>query len=142
MTASATKYSREQVESLELAPAAERRDLRGWVPSLANEDELRQALERAFDYRGDITLTLKNGEKIAAYIFNRQSGGTLADSHVHYFVAGAPEKKRASYAEIAGLEFTGKDCAAGKQWEDWVRKYHERKAAGEKGIALNPEKLD
>jgi hypothetical protein len=61
---------------------------------------------------------------------------------VDYFAPDAPDKQRVRYADVARLEFTGKDCAAGKQWEDWVRKYHERKAAGEKNIALHPEKLD
>jgi hypothetical protein len=136
------KYTLEQVEALELAPGAARTNLEGWVPELAGEPDLRAALEQAFDYRGDVTLTLKNGERIVAFIFNRQAGATLADSFVHYFTPAAPEKRRLSYAEIARLEFTGKDRAAGKQWTDWVRKYQERKAAGEKGIALNPEALD
>ena len=47
-----------------------------------------------------------------------------------------------SYAEIARLEFTGKDRAAGKHWEDWVEKYNAKKAAGERNIALVPESLD
>ena len=136
------KYTLEQVEALELAPGAARTNLEGWVPELAGEPDLRADLEQAFDYRGDVTLTLKNGERIVAFIFNRQAGATLADSFVHYFTPAAPEKRRLSYAEIARLEFTGKDRAAGKQWTDWVRKYQERKAAGEKGIALNPEALD
>lgn len=142
MTASASKFTRDQVETLELAPAAERRDLQGWVPELAGEADLRRALERAFDYRGNVMLTLKGGEQVEAYIFNRLAGATLADSYVQYFTPAAPEKRRVSYAEIARLEFSGKDCAAGKQWEDWVRKYNQRKAAGETGIALNPEELD
>jgi len=112
------------------------------VPTLASEADLRAALEKAFDYRGDVTLTLKSGERIEAYVFNRQTGATLADSQVQYFTPNAPEKRQVSYAAIARIEFTGKDRAAGKQWEDWVRKYQERKAAGEKGIALNPEALD
>jgi hypothetical protein len=100
-----------------------------------------QALEKAFDYRGDVTLTLKSGERIEAYVFNRQTGPPwrLLCAVLH---PGAPEKRRVSYAEIARLEFSGKDRAAGKQWEDWVKKYKERKAAGEKGIALDPESLD
>ena len=61
---------------------------------------------------------------------------------MHYFTPNGPDKRRVSYAEIARLEFSGKDRAAGKQWKDWVKKYQERKAAGEKGIALNPEALD
>src|SRR5580658_1044725 len=142
MTAEVLKYTREQIETLELAPGFEHEVLEGSVPALASEDDLKAALEKAFDYRGDVTLTLKSGEKIEAYIFNRQTGATLADSFVQYFTPAAPEKRRVSYAEISRVEFSGKDCAAGKQWEDWVKKYTKRKAAGEKGIALEPESLD
>ena len=142
MSAEAGKYTLEQIETLELAPGADRRNLEGWVPEIAGEADLRDALEKAFDYRGDVTLTLKSGERFEAYIFNRQSGPTLASSSVQFFVPNAPEKRSVSYAEITRLEFTGKDRAAGKQWEDWVRKYNERKAAGEKGIGLHPDALD
>ena len=38
MTAEVFKYTREQVESLELAPGTEHENLEGWVPTLANED--------------------------------------------------------------------------------------------------------
>lgn len=142
MTAEVLKYTREQVETLELAPGTEHENLEGWVPQLASDEDLRQALEKALDYRGDVTVTLKNGERIEAFIFNRTTGATLADSWLQYFTPKAPEKRRLSYAEIARLEFTGKDRAAGKHWEDWVKAYNEKKAAGEKNIALVPEKLD
>ena len=142
MTAEVLKYTLQQVEALELAPGAEHENLEGWIPSLANDDDLRQALEKALDYRGDVTLTLKSGERIEAFIFNRLSGPTLADSFVQYFTPKAPEKRKVSYAEIALLEFTGKDRAAGKHWEDWLKAYSEKKAAGEKNIALAPEALE
>ncbi len=142
MSAEASKYTLEQVESLEIAPGTARTNLEGWVPELARPEDLRDALEKALDYRGDVTITLKNGERIAAFVFNCHNGPTLAQSFVQYFTAGAPEKRKASYDTIDRLEFSGKDCAAGKQWEDWVKKYKERKAAGEKGIALSPEVLD
>ena len=142
MTAEVQKYTRQQIESLELAPGFEHEQLEGSVPTLASDGDLKDALEKAFDYRGDVTLTLKSGEKIEAYIFNRSTGATLADSWVHYFTPSAPEKRKVSYAEIARLEFTGKDRAAGKHWEDWVKAYNAKKAAGEKNIALAPEALD
>ena len=142
MSAEVLKYSREQVEALELAPGTEHQELEGWVPELAGEDELRAALEKAFDYRGDVTITLKSGEKVEAYIFNRQTGATLAESWVQYFTPESNDKRKLSYAEIARLEFSGKDRAAGKHWEDWVKAYQERKAAGETNIALHPEKLE
>jgi len=142
MTAEVLKYTLAQVEALELAPGTEHEKLEGWVPAVAGEEELRQALEKAFDYRGDVTLTLKNGTSIEAYIFNRQSGATLADSWVQYFTPSAAEKRKLSYAEIARMEFSGKDRAAGKHWEDWVKAYNAKKAAGEKNIALVPDALE
>jgi hypothetical protein len=141
MTAEVTKYTIEQVEALEIAPGTEHQQLEGWVPELATEEELRLALEKAFDYRGDVTLTLKSGEKIEAYIFNRLPGATLATSFLQYFTPSAADKRKVSYAEIARLEFSGKDRAAGKHWEDWVKAYNEKKAAGEK-FALHPEALE
>jgi hypothetical protein len=141
MTAEVQKYTREQIESLELAPGFEHEQLEGSVPELATEADLKAALEKAFDFRGDVTLTLKSGEKIEAYIFNRHTGATLAESWVQYFASNAPDKRKVSYAEIARLEF-GKDRAAGKHWEDWVKAYNDKKAAGEKNIALHPESLE
>jgi len=142
MSAEVLKYTREQIEELEVAPGFEHENLEGSIPSLASDEEIRQALEKAFDYRGDVTLTLKSGEKIEAYIFNRQTGPTLAESFVTYFTPTANDKRKASYADIARLEFSGKDRAAGKHWEAWVEKYNAKKAAGEKNIALVPEALD
>jgi hypothetical protein len=142
MTAEVQKYTREQIESLELAPGFEHEELEGSVPTLASDEDLKNALEKAFDYRGDVTLTLKSGEKIEAYIFNRSTGATLADSWVQYFTPKASDKRKVSYADIARLEFTGKDRAAGKHWEDWVKAWNEKKAAGEKNIALHPEALE
>ncbi len=142
MTAEVAKYTLEQVEALELAPGFEHEQLEGWVPELATDDEVRAALEKAFDYRGDVTVTTKAGEKIEAFIFNRHTGASLADSYVQYFRPDVPGKLKLTYDQIARLEFTGKDRAAGKHWEDWLKAYNERKAAGEKNIALHPDKLD
>jgi hypothetical protein len=142
MTAEVLKYTREQVETLELAPGTQHEKLEGWIPAMASDDEIRAALEKAFDYRGDVTITLKSGDKIEAYIFNRHTGVSLADSWVQYFAANAPDKRKVSYADVARLEFSGKDRAAGKHWEDWVKAYNEKKAAGEKNIGLHPEALE
>jgi hypothetical protein len=142
MSAEVLKYTREEVEAFEVVPGFKHENLEGLIPEFASDDDVRQALEKAFDYRGDVTITTKSGEVIEAYIFNRFTGATLAESWVQYFTPKATDKRKLSYAEVARLEFTGKDRAAGKHWEDWVKAYNERKAAGEKGIALAPEKLD
>ncbi len=129
-------------DELEVVSGFAHENLEGWVPELAGEDDLKQALEKAFDYRGDVTLTLKSGERLEAYLFNRTTGATLRDSFVQMYPVQSTEKRRVSYAEIARIEFTGKDRAAGKHWEAWVKKYAEKKAAGEKNIGLHPEALD
>ena len=142
MTAEVQRYSRDQIEAFEVVPGAERDKLEGWVPELADENALRDALEKAFNYRGDITLTLRSGERIEAFVFNRHTGATLAESWVQFFAPNVEGKRKVSYAEIARLEFSGKDRAAGKHWEDWVKAYNERKAAGEKNIGLEPDALE
>ena len=120
----------------------EHEHLHGWIPSLASETEIRTALEKAFDYRGDVTIMLKDGSKIEGYIFDRRSGASLADCSVRVLCKDRDEKKMIAYSDIARLEFTGRDTAEGKSFETWVRKYHEKKAAGETNIRLEPEKLD
>ena len=129
-------------EELEHAPGRERENLEGWIPELASGEEICSALEKAFDFRGDVTLTLKSGEKIEGYIFDRRTGLSLADSVVRLYPRTGNQKVSISYADIAALAFTGKDTAAGKSWEAWMKKYNEKKAAGEKNIGLRPEALE
>ena len=77
-------------------------NLEGWIPTLATDDELRIALEKAFDYRGDISFTLKDGSRLEGYIFDRQSGTTLGDSFVRLFPKDRDEKVAVRYGDIAG----------------------------------------
>src|SRR5262252_9149459 len=77
---------------LEVVPGFAHEKLEGWVPELAGEEELRQALEKAFDYRGDVTITRKDGARIEGYIFDRRSGKTLKDSQVRLYPKNSNEK--------------------------------------------------
>ena len=129
-------------DALEVAPGWQRNKLEGWLPELAGEAEIRDALEKAFDYRGDITITRKDGSKIEGYLFDRRSGATLAESKVRLIPKNSSEKLAVSYSDVAALAFSGRDTAAGKSWEAWLKKYAQKKAAGEKNIALEPEPLE
>jgi hypothetical protein len=129
-------------DTLEVAPGTQHEDLQGWIPELASEDEVRCALEKAFDYRGDVTITRKDGTTVEGYVFDRRGGKTLADSVVRLYPKDSNQKLAVSYADIAALNFSGRDTAAGKSFEAWVRKYWQKKNAGEKNIALKPESLD
>jgi hypothetical protein len=124
-------------------PSAEvRANLEGWAPPLADEAGLRDALDKAFDYRGDVTITLKAGGTVEGYIFDRRaSGGSLAECCVRLIPKDGDSKVSVRYSEIVGLAFTGRDTAAGKSFETWVRKYFEKKAAGERA-SIESETLD
>ena len=128
-------------EALEVAPGFEHERLQGLIPSLASEEELWTALEKAFEYRGDVTITCKDGRLIEGYVYDRRLGATLSESRVRVLPADGSARVSVRYAEIAALHFSGRDTAAGKSWEAWVRKYWEKKAAGE-SAAIEPERLD
>jgi hypothetical protein len=130
------------VDELEVVEGCERHHIEGWVPELASEADLRAALEQAFDYRGDVTITRKDGSRVEGYIFDRRNGATLAESVVRVIPKDSREKISIAFSDIAALAFSGRDMAAGKSWEAWVTKYWEKKASGEKGISLQPEALE
>ena len=124
-------------DAMEVAPGTAHEQLEGWIPALATEDEIRAALEKAFDYRGDITVTRKDGTKVEGYLFDRRSAATLKDSVVRLYPRNSNDKVSISYADIAALAFTGRDTAAGKSWEAWMTKYAARKAAGNRTSRWN-----
>jgi len=129
-------------DEIEVAAGREREQLEGWVPALASDSEVREALEKAFDYRGNITVTRKDGSVVEGYLFDRRTGATLADSYVRIIPVKETAKVSIAYSDVAALAFTGRDTAAGKSFEAWVKKYWEKKAAGEKDIQIEPERLD
>jgi hypothetical protein len=129
-------------DALEVVVGFQHQQLEGWVPELATPEELHAALEQAFDYRGDVLITRKDGAKIEGYIFDRRQGKSLTDSFVRILPKDGSGRVAISYGDVAALAFTGRDMAAGKSWENWVRTYWEKKAAGETDISLQPEELE
>lgn len=137
-------------DELEHAAGRERENLEGWIPALASDAEIREALEKAFDYRGNVTITRKDGSLVEGYLYDRRTGATLADCMVRLIpsppkgvsAGTAVQRMMIPYADVAALQFTGRDTAAGKTFEAWVRKYWEKKAAGETNIQIAPEALD
>ena len=133
----------ENPEILEVVPGFSHDQLEGWIPALATDDEIRGALEKAFDYRGDLTITLKDGSKIEGYVFDRKiKGPSLSECFVRVMPKDNPGKLSIPYSDIAGLAFTGRDTAAGKSFAAWVKKYNEKKASGETNIGIDAEPLD
>jgi hypothetical protein len=100
--------------------AAGAASLEGRVFRPASRAELAEAVELAFDYRGDVTLELATGGSVAGYLFNRDAAGP--DPWIEVFPTDDPAPRRIAYAEIASLAFTGEDTANGRSWEAWVSK--------------------
>jgi hypothetical protein len=115
--------------------------LQGWTVDAGDDALTKAALEKAFDYRGDVTITLTDGRIITGYIFDRRRGTALADSSVRLLTAASDEKVRIAYSDIRRIEFSGKDTAHGKSFENWVRKYVEKKLKGEKA-GIESENLE
>jgi hypothetical protein len=99
------------------------------------------ALEKAFDYRGDVTITRRDRSTVEGYLYDRRPGKTLADSMARVLPADGSARVSIPYADIARVAFSDRDPAAGKSWEAWVRKYWEKRAVGE-AAAIEPEALD
>jgi hypothetical protein len=127
--------------AVEVMEGRKREQLEGLIPSLASDNEIREALEKAFDYRGDVTLTLKDGRVVQGYVFDRRPGATLEKSAVRVIPANERTKISIPYSEIAALAFTGRDNAAGKTFDAWIKRYWEKKAADEKNIGIEAEAL-
>lgn len=103
---------------------------------------LRIALDQAFDYRGDVTILRRDGTEVEGYLFDRRSERTLEASLVRVLPL-EPQLGRIeiAYPDIAEIRFTGRDPAAGKTWENWVRRFAEKKLAGEEA-GIESDRLD
>ena len=111
------------------------------MPTLATPEEVHAALEQAFDYRGDVLITRKDGTKwrVTSSTATREN----LSSQFRPYPAQRWQRKRPSFTrDVSALAFSGRDMAAGKSWENWVKQYWEKKAAGETDISLQPEKLE
>jgi hypothetical protein len=99
------------------------------------EENLAQGMDDAVDYRGDLTIALKNGERLAGYVFDR-------DHSTLRLIASDRRRFTVSSQDIESISFSGRDMADGRSWEAWIRKYAAKKAAGETNIELVPEAMD
>jgi hypothetical protein len=95
-------------------------NLEGHVFRPATSAELSEAVELAFDYRGDVTFELSSGETVRGYLFNRSETGR--GPVIELFPAEGGAARIIPYAEVRSIAFSGEDTANGKSWEAWVSK--------------------
>ena len=92
-------------------------------------DVIRQAVEKAFNFRGDITVHTRQGMAVEGYVFDRRdSDATPEKSFLRLMLRESDQRISIRYADITRIELTGKDAAAGKSYQDWLKK---RAAAGQ-----------
>ncbi|MCP4834432.1 MAG: hypothetical protein GY895_06655 [Phycisphaera sp.] len=115
--------------------------VQGTTVSGEDPERLRLALDDAFDYRGDVTVVRRDGTEVVGYLFDRRSELTLENSVVRVLPPDGPSRIEIPYPEIAEIRFSGRDPAAGRSWESWVRRFAEKKLAGEEA-SIESEPLD
>lgn len=100
-------------------------------------EQRQQAIDWAFDYRGDVTIELTDGTSREGYVFDRELPGAVepgrdwSDRKLRVlFADGTRTSYR--YGDVVAITFSGRDTAAGKSWETWVKNYAMKKLAGEK----------
>lgn len=114
-------------------------ELAGWAPTLDDETTLREAIDKAFDYRGDVSVTLSGGETLTGYIFDRESKPTLAACRIRLMPADGTPNRTIPYEQIEALSFSDRNPASGRSWETWVKKYVEKKSRGEAANIYNTD---
>ena len=90
----------------------------GWAGDASPE-----ALRVAFDYRGDVTLTLADGSRVEGYVAN------LDGEELRVWSKGSVETRQIPVGAIQHVELTGRDTASGRSYQTWLRQYEEKKAA-------------
>lgn len=89
-------------------------------------DELKKQIEDAFYYRGHVTITFKDGKTAEGYLFNRDYEPHPASKTEGYFLdmflKGSGDKARFWMKDVQSIALTGVDEAAGKSYQEWVKK--------------------
>ena len=124
---------------IKTAPASHRAaSLEGSTFVCQNEVDRVESIDKAFDYRGDVTLQVC-GETVEGYIFNRDAHAK--PPRLEMFLKGSEEPRIIPYADVESIAFTGKDTANGKSWDAWVsKKAAERQAEAERLAAEAAER--
>ena len=111
----------------DITPPQVRNFVQTGIYAQKSENPLVNELRELVDFRGDITLELKDGSHREGYLFN------ITETTAELFPKDSYEKACVLLEEILRVKKSGKDCAEGKSWEAWVNKYKAKKAAQARG---------
>ena len=101
--------------------------LEGWAPEIGRGLTLEEVVERAFDYRGNVTVVKRDGTEFEGYLFNRERDAV--EPFVQLFDRAGDGPHEIRYADIRAIRFTGRDTAAGTSYAAWLRAKESKKPA-------------
>ena len=102
--------------------------LEGWLAEATDASGLVEIVEKAFDYRGDVTVVTRDGGRQVGYLFNRNRDVSHPFVQMLPTAGGAVES--ILYADILSITFTGKDTASGKSYAAWRKRKEAERAGG------------
>jgi len=92
---------------------------------------LAQSMSAVVAYRGDVTITRRDGETVAGYVFECTDRNDPAAALVRLLPESGGGPIAITLGDIAAIEVTGRDTAEGKSFERWIKRYAAKKLAGE-----------
>ena len=101
--------------------------LEGWAPEIGRGITLEEVIDRAFDYRGNVTVVKTDGTELEGYLFNRERDA--AEPFVQMFDRAGDGPYDVRYADIRSIRFTGRDTAAGTSYAAWLRAKESKQSA-------------
>jgi hopanoid biosynthesis associated radical SAM protein HpnH len=103
--------------TLEPALASAAAPTQGWASEASAE-----ALRVAFEYRGDVTLTLDDGSRVEGFVTN------VGESELQLWTRGTTRTRSLPRQRVRRVELSGRDAATGKHYENWLRRQRQRDA--------------
>ena len=99
--------------------------LEGWMPEIGPALSLAEVVEKAFDYRGNVTVIRTDGSETQGYLFNRNADGPVPFVQLFDLNGGGPHT--IFYREIRTLlheEVEARTSAAevAAAWREWATK--------------------
>jgi hypothetical protein len=90
-----------------------------------SSDELKKQIEAAYDYRGHVTITFKDGKNVEGFVFNRDFS---ENPFIEVFLKGSGDKALFLIKNLSAIALTGVDEAAGKSYQNWVDKQSKKES--------------
>ena len=78
--------------------------------SQGSGNDVDELVERAFHYRGDVTIRTDNDDSLTGYLFNRDT--RASEPFAQLFETETGRELRVLYRDIIQVLFTGRDVAA------------------------------